>query len=188
MSLLTLMPTFLVAQGITLPTTLGFTLIQQIGSFLGALCAAFVTYRWPRRLVVAGAALLGAADGIAFAFLADTTFLVVLLSSIINFFILLATTTLWSWAPELYPTRVRAFGISTIKSVGGIGIVVCPPLLALVFDRFGLGGVFACLAAMFLAACGFALAGVETKGYELEAINELREDATPDPTPAGTAH
>ena len=174
MSLLTLMPTFLVARGSTIGQSLLYTLIMQIGSLLGALCAATITYRFRRRTVMVTGAVLGCLVGLGFGLLANTDPLILIFGSLFQFFTLLLTTTLWSWAPELFPTRVRGFGVSFVKGTGGLGIIVMPPLIALIFDKAGLPGVFTTMAIMFAITALLALAGVETKDQTLEEANEAR--------------
>lgn len=175
MSLVTLMPTFLVARGSTLGQSLVYTLIMQTGSLAGAL-AAMYTQRWPRRRVLVIAAILGCTVGVAFGLSASNDGLVLLFGSLFQFFTLLVTTTIWSWAPELFPTRVRGFGVSFVKGTGGVGIIAIPPLIAVVFGIGGLGGVFLVMAAMFACIAVFGVLGVETRGASLEEVNEARSE------------
>ncbi|MDQ4213093.1 MFS transporter [Microbacterium sp. ASV81] len=175
MSLVTLMPTFLVARGSTLGQSLVYTLIMQTGSFAGAL-AAMYTQRWRRRRVLVVAAILGCIVGVGFGLSAGSDTAVLILGSLFQFFVLLATTTIWSWAPELFPTRVRGFGVSFVKGTGGVGIIAIPPLIAVVFGAGGLGAVFLVMAAMFACIAVFGALGVETKGATLEDVNEARSE------------
>jgi len=171
MSLLTLMPSFLVARGSTIGQSLMYTLIMQSGSLLGALTAVF-TARYPRRAVLITAAVLGAIDGVFWGLNTGSDAAVLTFGFLFQFFTLLVTTTIWSWAPELFPTRVRGFGISFVKGTGGVGIIVIPPLMAVIFGSAGLAGVFITMAAMFACIAVLALAGVETRGTVLEELNE----------------
>jgi putative MFS transporter len=174
MSLLTLMPSFLVARGSTLGKSLVYTMLMQTGSLLGALAAVY-TARFPRRAVLVVAAVLGCVVGVLWGTTTSSDVAVVVFGALFQFFTLLVTTTLWSWAPELYPTRVRGFGVSFIKGTGGVGIVVIPPLIAVIFASGGLPAVFVTLAIMFALIAVAALLGVETKGKVLEDLNEKQE-------------
>ncbi len=171
-SLLTLMPTFLVSRGSSVGQSLVYTLVMQLGSLLGTICAATVTFRLPRRMVMIVGALLGGIDAFLFGMVASNDAQVVIFGAIFQFFCLLLTTTIWSWAPELYPTKVRGFGVSFVKGVGSVGPIVMPPLFALIFDSWKLSGVFSVLAVMFGVVVLFAASGVETKGKTLEEANE----------------
>ena len=171
-SLLTLMPTFLVSRGSSVGQSLVYTLVMQLGSLLGTICAATITYRFPRRAVLIVGAVLGGLDAFAFGIFASNDAQVVIFGAIFQFFILLLTTTIWSWAPELYPTKVRGFGVSFVKGIGSVGPIVMPPLFAIIFDSWKLSGVFSVLAIMFAVIVVFAIAGVETKGKTLEDVNE----------------
>lgn len=174
MALLTLMPSFLVARGSTLGQSLLYTLIMQTGSLLGALTAVF-TARYPRKAVLVTASILGCVDGVLWGLTTGSDAGVLVFGFLFQFFTLLVTTTIWSWAPELFPTRVRGFGISFVKGTGGVGIIVIPPLIALIFGAAGLAGVFIAMAIMFACIAVLAVFGVETRGTVLEEVNEEQQ-------------
>ena len=49
LSVLTLMPTILVAQGYSISKSFGFTIVMQLGSLLGAIAASTMGYYFPRK-------------------------------------------------------------------------------------------------------------------------------------------
>ncbi|MGC8045239.1 MFS transporter, partial [Salmonella enterica] len=63
--------------------------------------------------------------------------------------VLLLNTTIWIFAPELYPTRVRAFGTAFILATGTAAGALMPLVAGRLFDAFGLAGVFGMIAAMY---------------------------------------
>ena len=119
-TLLALLPTLLVAKGYSISESLIFTMIMYAGSMFGALAAALVAARLPRRLTVAIAAVLGCVSAICFALFADGAALILLFGSIFQFFSLFLNSTLALLSPELYPTKVRALGTSIVNGVGNV--------------------------------------------------------------------
>jgi putative MFS transporter len=148
-SMLTLMPTILVSRGYTVNTSLWFTLIMQSGSLLGAATAAYLASRLPRKKVLTAAAILGCAAGLSMAFLASDIVLVVIFGALFNFAVIILNTTIWLFAPELYPTRTRGFGTSIILAAGSLSGGLFPLISGAIFDASGLGGMFTTLAVLF---------------------------------------
>jgi putative MFS transporter len=63
--------------------------------------------------------------------------------------VLLLNTTIWIFAPELYPTRVRAFGTAFILATGTAGGAFMPLVAGKLLDSVGLSGVFSMVAVMY---------------------------------------
>jgi putative MFS transporter len=173
-SMLTLMPTILVSRGYTVNTSLWFTLIMQSGSLLGAATAAFLASRLPRKKVLTGAAILGCMAGLGMAFLATDITLIVLCGVLFNFSVIILNTTIWLFAPELYPTRTRGFGTSIILAAGSLSGGLFPLISGVIFDAAGLMGMFTTLAGLFLILAIVVQFPPETFGKPLE------EDETED--------
>jgi MFS transporter, putative metabolite:H+ symporter len=73
---------------------------------------------------------------------------------------------------ELYPTRIRALGSGIAGIWGRMGAVVGPPVIGLVLQRAGLGGVFLMLAAAALVGAGTMwFFGTETRCRLLEELS-----------------
>jgi MFS family permease len=172
-TLLALLPTLLVSKGYSISESLIFTMIMYAGSMFGALAAALVAARLPRRTTVAIAAVLGCISAICFALFADGAALILILGVIFQFFSLFLNSTLALWSPELYPTRVRALGTSVVNGIGNVAGAVMPFAAVAIFDGTGIAGVFIMIAVMYTilaAVCRFA---PETLGHSLEEVNEL---------------
>lgn len=172
-SVLTLMPTILVAQGYTITKSLVFTLIMQGGSFCGATAASLLGYRFKRKRVLTVGAVLACFAALAFGFLARNVFLILACGAIFQFFVLLLNTTIWIYAPELFPTRVRAFGTSFILALGTTAGALMPLAAGRLFDLQGVGGVFGVIALMYAIFTISIQLAPETYGRKL--------DDTPDP-------
>lgn len=80
--------------------------------------------------------------------------------------------TLYAYTPELYPTRARATGSGFASSIGRLGSLLGPYIVAVILPTAGNSGVFALGALCFvIAALAIGLWGEETKGKVLEEIS-----------------
>ncbi|MBS0451459.1 MAG: MFS transporter [Proteobacteria bacterium] len=148
-SVLTLMPTILISQGYTISKSLLFTMVMQSGSLFGALAASYCGYHFRRKRVLTIGAGLACAAGLCFGFLTYNIPLVLLFGACFTFCVVLLNTSIWIFAPEQYPTDVRAFGTSLILALGTLAGALTPLISGRVFESFGVGGMFSMLAAMY---------------------------------------
>ena len=153
LSVLTLMPIIFVAKGYTLSGSLLFTMIIQGGSVLGAIAASTFGYYLPRKKVLT---------------IGNSLALLLVLGALFQFFVLLLNTSIWIYAPELFPTRMRAFGVAFILAAGSAAGSFVPSIAGLLFDRYGIVGVFALAAAMYAVFAASIQLGPETYGKPLE--------------------
>ncbi|GAA4783767.1 MFS transporter [Microbacterium gilvum] len=155
-SMLTLIPLILTDRGFDITSALWYTLVMQSGSLVGALTAALVARRLPRKLTLTAAAVLGIGAGLGFGFLGSTVALVLLFGALFNFSVIVLNTTIWLFAPEQYPTRIRGLGTSVILALGSLSGGLFPLAAGAVLDAAGVGGMFALLAGLF-AICAIAV-------------------------------
>jgi len=167
-SVLTLMPTILVAEGYSITRSLVFTLIMQGGSLCGAVAASFLGYHFPRKRVLTIGAILACLAALAFGFLAKSIVLILLCGALFQFFVLLLNTTIWMYAPELFPTRVRAFGTSFILATGTAAGAAMPLVSGRLFDLQGVAGVFGLIAVMYIIFTASIQIAPETYGQRLD--------------------
>ncbi|QHE94237.1 MFS transporter [Pandoraea fibrosis] len=192
-SVLTLMPTILMAQGYTLSKSFVFTIVMQSGSLLGAITASYFGFRFPRKRVLTLGAIAACAIGLCFGFLSKSQPLILAFGAAFQFCVLLLNTSIWIYAPELYPTRVRAFGTAFILALGTLAGAAMPLVAGRVFDQYGIGGMFGMMAAMyavFALALTFApetfgkpIDGPEAPG-DVDAHTAARTSADAPPSPA----
>jgi len=155
-SMLTLIPLILTSRGFDITSALWYTLVMQSGSLVGALVAALAARRLPRKLTLTVAAILGVGAGLGFGFLGTTIALVLAFGFLFNFSVIVLNTTIWLFAPEQYPTRIRGLGTSVILALGSLSGGLFPLLAGAVLDASGVGGMFALLAGLF-AICAIAV-------------------------------
>ncbi|UZE48017.1 MFS transporter [Rhodopseudomonas sp. P2A-2r] len=171
LSVLTLLPMMMVAQGYTLSASLFYTMVIQFGSFLGTVAASALGYKFPRKRILTMGAICACLASLCFGFLGANIYLLLFFGALFQFFVLVLNTTIWIYAPELYPTRSRAFGVAFILASGTAAGAIMPLVSGRVLDGYGLPGVFTMIAVMYgiFAAC--IQFGPETYGKSMEDIN-----------------
>jgi putative MFS transporter len=155
-------------------------MIIQAGSIVGTVTGSVLGYHLPRKRVLTAGAVLGAAAALSIAYFGTNIVLVLLLGAIFQFFVLLLNTSIWIYAPELYPTRMRAFGVAFILATGSAAGSLIPPISGMLFDAYGVMGVFGLAAAMYLV---FALSiqfGPETYGRSMEDLSQPADQGMPE--------
>ncbi|TCK25542.1 MFS transporter [Pseudonocardia endophytica] len=170
-SVIIIMPILLVQRGYSVAGSLALTMVQNLGALIGACVATFASYAVARRFVVAVGTVAGAVSVVAFALLAYSDLTILLIGFVFQVFCLMVNTTLWLWAPELYPTHVRAFGTSLIVNIGFLGGAVIPVLVTVVFEWAGVVPAFALLAVMYVVMALLMTRATETRGVSLERLH-----------------
>jgi MFS family permease len=179
-SVLTLMPTILVAQGYTITRSLLFTMVIQAGSVLGCAIASFLGYHLPRKPVLTVGAILALLAGLAFGFLHANIVLVMGFGMLFQLFVLLLNTTIFMYAPELFPTRIRAFGTAFIMAVGPLSGSLMPLVSGRLFDTYGMSSIFAMIAVMYAIFALCVQLVPETFGRSLEDLTQPADAASPE--------
>lgn len=171
LSVLTLLPSMLVAQGYTLSSSLLFTMIIQSGSFIGTLGASAFGYYLPRETVLTCGAITATVAALCFGFLGVNIYLVLLFGAVFQTCVLVLNTTIWIYAPELYPTRIRGLGVAFILASGTAAGSFMPIVSGKVVDSFGLVGMFAMIAFMYAIFAACIQFVPETYGKSMENVN-----------------
>jgi len=149
LSVLTLMPAILIAQGYTITSSLLFTMVMQRGSLFGAIAASILGGRLPRKRVLITGAVLACAASLCFGCLVQNVALILPFGVLFQFFVPLLNTTTWIFAPELYPTRIQATGTALILATGTLAGAIMPLLAGKFFDWIGIPGLFGLIAVMY---------------------------------------
>jgi MFS family permease len=184
LSVLTLMPIIFVSMGYTYSGSLLYTMIIQSGSVLGTIAASVFGYHLPRKKVLTFGAVCAVLAALSIVYLGTNIYLVLAFGALFQFFVLLLNTSIWIYAPELYPTRMRAFGVAVILAAGSAAGSLIPPISGALMDRFGLIGVFGLAAAMYTVFTICIQFGPETYGKSMEDITKPADTAD-DALPAG---
>jgi MFS family permease len=172
------MPTILVDRGFEIATSLGYTTVINIGGLVGAILASVFGYYWRRRIVLGYGALVAVVVAIAFA-ASGTVALILLFGALLQLMFILLNTTTWIWAPELYSTRVRAFGTGAAVTIALISASVTPFIAGLVFDAAGVVGMLGLVAVMYAVMAAAVRMGPETHRVPLEDVSETGAPGIP---------
>lgn len=165
--------------GLRISQALYLTLAVAVGQLVAVYAFALTVDRIGRRpLFIAGyvVSILGAVLGLAMVLLGakswPTLFAAGLLLAIGSY---VPAAGLYLYIPELYPTRIRAWGTAAGSSMNRIASVIAPTAVgALLAGGFGLGWVFVMFGVVLLVGLAAMLAwGIETKGQSLEETGDL---------------
>jgi putative MFS transporter len=155
-----------------LVTTFRYTLIITLAQIPGYFSAAFLVERLGRKLTL-GAYLLACVVGAYFFRQAAGPAAILAWGCVLSFFNLGAWGVVYTYTPELYPTRIRGSGAGSAAAFGRIGGIVGPYVVGLLLPTWGagIGAIFAMFAVIFLVIAAVVLIlGEETRGISLEQI------------------
>lgn len=165
-------PTLLVEHGYQLTTSLTYTAIISIGAVPGGLFAWPFIDRWQRKYALLAFDVLIAALILFYGFVPSQA-VVLVVGFFVSFFLQTQTAFLYSYTPEIFPTRLRGAGAGFTDGLGRLAGFAGGYLVADIFSGFGYAAVFVYVA-IALAAEGIVLGvfGEHTSRRALETIAE----------------
>jgi putative MFS transporter len=166
------LPSLLVASGYTLIRSFRFVLIMTVAQIPGYFSAALLVDRIGRKWVLTSYLFLCAVAAYFFG-RADTASEILWWGSWMSFFNLGAWGVVYTYTPELYPTRVRGTGCGWAAAFGRLGGILAPLVVGGMLKTWGrshaeIFGMFALM--LILGGLSVALLGEENKGKSLEEI------------------
>jgi putative MFS transporter len=165
-------PTLLVAQGIAVTTSLGYTFIIAIAAPLGPLLGLLFTDRIERKWIIVWAALAIVAAGLVFA-RAHGAMAVIACGVALTLANNILSFAYHGYQPELFPTRIRAAAVGFVYSFSRIATMFSAFIIAFVLKDFGAPGVFLFIAGcMAVVALVIGIFGPRTSNLSLEAISK----------------
>ncbi len=162
------------ARDFPLVRALGYNVIITLAQVPGYFTAAWLVERAGRRATLS-AFLIGSAVG-AFLFRnASGALDLTVYGCIISFFALGAWGVIYTYTPELYPTRIRGWGSGVAAAVGRLAGILGPYVTAAIVGTppgpAGVNMAFVMFTAIFVViALDVLLLGEETRGRTLEEI------------------
>jgi putative MFS transporter len=165
------LPTLLVKAGYSMVNSFLYVIIITLAQIPGYFSAAYLVERVGRKPVIVAYLLMSAATACLFGQAASTA-MILTWACLMSFFNLGAWGAVYTYTPELYPTRDRATGAGAAAAFGRIGGFLAPLTVGFLLPAIGRGGVLVLNATLLaIAALAVAALGVETKGVELENIS-----------------
>ncbi|MBN9587642.1 MAG: MFS transporter [Alphaproteobacteria bacterium 64-11] len=165
-------PTLLISQGIAVTTSLLYTFIIAIAAPIGPLLGLWFTGHIERKHLIVGAALAIATFGLLFtqargmAGVIACGVALTVANNVLSF-------AYHGYQPELYPTRIRAFGVGFVYSFSRLSTMFSAFVIAAILRVAGAGGVFVFIAGcMAVVALVIGLFGPRTHGRPLEMISQ----------------
>jgi len=164
-------PTFLVKQGLSVVSSLGFTTFMSLGGPVGALIGMWLGDRIGRKRGIIAFSLVAMLLGALYPYSTDPIFLSIVGFGLVTAIYIMVALTFALYVPELFPTEVRMRGAGFCNTVGRVMTIVTPYMVVAIFAGYGIAGVIGLMIA-FLAVqvLVVALLGIETKQKSLEAI------------------
>ncbi|MBU9195352.1 MFS transporter [Burkholderia gladioli] len=165
------LPTFFVAEGLSVVKSLGFVFFMSIGSPVGGLVGYVVADRWGRARSIVVASLISIALGWIYVTLRDATAIVMVGFGLVSALYTITTLGLFGYIPELFPTEVRLRGTGVAGTAGRASSIVTPYLALLLYQRFGVSGVISMVSLVLVVLCvAIVVLRVETSRQALEDI------------------
>lgn len=165
------LPTFFVAQGLTVVKSLGFTTLMAIGGPAGALLGYLLGDRVGRRRSIIGFAVLSALLGLVYTQMTTAAGITVTGFALVASLYTIVTLGLYGYIPEMFPTRLRLRATGFSSMCGRAAAMATPYLVVALHSRFGVPGVLAMVIGILLVlAAAMLFLGVETNQETLEAL------------------
>jgi MFS transporter, putative metabolite:H+ symporter len=162
------LPSLLVASGLDLVRSFGYTLMITLAQLPGYALAAVLVEVWGRRPTLS--VFLAGSAGSAVVFgTADSTTTMVAAGMALSFFNLGAWGALYAVTPEVYPTAMRATGSGWAAGFGRIASILAPLSVPLLRGGGDNVLVFTVFAGFFLLAAGAAWGLPERRGESMDA-------------------
>lgn len=184
------LPTFMVKDGHSIVSSLGYTSLMSLGGPVGSLIGLALADAIGRKPSIVGSSVAAAAFGSAYPFMPDGAPLVLVGFLLVTAIYVMLATGFAMHVPELFPTRYRLRGTAICATAGRVTTALVQFAVIAIFAWKGLVGVLMALAGILLfQAVVFLIFGFETKGRALEEVSGASgepQDLTSDRKVAGS--
>ena len=168
----TWLPSLLALKGFSLTKSFSYVIIMTLAQIPGYFSAAYFVDRIGRKPTLA-LYVLGTAVTAYFFGQGSTAAVILTMGSLMSFFNLGAWGIIYTYTPELYPTRTRATGSGWAAGFGRIGGILAPIIVGKMIGQYHMGtqSVFILFALVLMAVVlNVLILGEETKGQSLEEL------------------
>jgi putative MFS transporter len=157
---------------LSLQQSLNYAIFSPAGSLIGSLICAFMIDRTGRRTWFTAAFFLAAAGLIwLWAFGASTALGMLLGFSFCSMWLGSMNMTIFLYTAEIYPTRMRALGVSWASFWLRAAATVGPLIVGFALPRYGISGVFLTFSIFAMIGCIAATFMIETRRRVLEEVS-----------------
>jgi len=157
---------------LTLQQSLNYAIAIPAGSVLGSLMCALMIDRVGRRYWFIGAFFLVAAGLVwLWAFGAATALGMLIGYAFCSMWLGSINMSIFLYTAEIYPTRMRALGVSWASSWLRLAATVGPLIVGFALPRYGIHGVFLMFSAFAVVGCVTATFMIETRRRVLEEVS-----------------
>jgi putative MFS transporter len=157
---------------LSLQQSLNYSIFSPVGSLLGSLICAFVIDVTGRRYWFVSAFFLAAAGLIwLWAFGAATAFGMLIGFMFCSMWLGSMNMTIFLYTAEIYPTRMRALGVSWASFWLRAAATVGPLIVGFALPRYGISGVFLTFSIFAVIGCIAATFMIETRHRVLEEVS-----------------
>jgi putative MFS transporter len=168
----TWLPSLMINNGFTQIKSFEYVIVMTIAQLPGYIAAAYFVDKIGRKPTLV-AFLGGCAVCAGFFGQAGSATAVLAWGCGMSFFNLGAWGVVYSYTPELYPTRIRALGSGWAAAIGRTGGILAPTIVGMMLaGTGGFNSIFLMFTGVMLgAALIVAVLGPETKGRKLDEIS-----------------
>ena len=164
------LPNIMNAKGFSITKSLQYTLAMNFAVPFASLFMMYALDKFGRKTTSICTFILAGVMAMIFAN-AETPTELIVIGFIMFFFVQVAGNSMQIFASEVFPTNARASGFGWAAGVGRLATAFIMPTILWIQTGFGLGTVFACLAALlFIAAIAVTQLGPEARQKSLDEI------------------
>lgn len=159
---------------LSVETSMRYSSLMSFVGLFGAILPMFLIDRWGRKSVLS-LGFIGAGAALVVLWLVAlnvSPLIVVVLVSAAYLCISFSLGTVWVYAPELYPTRVRALATGSASAWFRVAAIVGPIVVGSLLNRGSVSNVFLFFGVFgFIGAVVVLMFGIETNGKNLEQLS-----------------
>lgn len=165
-------PTLLIARGISVTTSLGYSFLMALANPIGPLAGLALADRIERKWQICTAALAVGGFGLAFARQSSAP-LLILFGALVTLANNWMSFAFHGYQAEVFPTRIRARAVGFVYGWSRLSAALSGPLIAWLLARGGTRAVFTFIAlAMLIVIASIGVFGPRSRGLSLESIAE----------------
>ena len=166
-------PSFLVKQGLSVSSSLGYVAIMSAGTLIGTVIGIYVIDKIDRRFAIVGGCLVAAVAGAIYPFSPSVGAAAAVGTLVLTALYFLLAVVYYVYLNEIFPTAFRHRGIGFGNGVGRLMLVLSPLLIVPLYEWGGIEPILAVfVAALLVMSAVILLIGIETRGQSLEALSE----------------